>query len=616
MLNFLKKSKPSSPVYKCMLCHNTFTESEMSPVDSLCNTCCWEASDNFNSVINKIEKLQEMDEEAGNAGNLRGQMSFYKLMLKYMYDYKEAYYDKGINLVSQDFNQMVQNAQKVYDGVLEILLEGSMQRNIILDGDNIPFTDEQWFHLLGEQHSAIDKILSMCDTMDRVGIGFSDGRSVGAQFLEMAIELLIYLAVVDGEIDEVEKQIIMELLQVDDIDYYIEAVEKRVKEKGPFSLGIPECMDVFIKADQKLIRNGSDSAAAISVLILLKEMGILFLYRSCTDIIPEKTAELYQYLLNINNLLAMNYLPMDSLEEFCETEMKEVDVKDLSDQNTQNFQNTQESLEELMAELNGLIGLGRVKNDLNSLINLIKVQKMREERGFKPIPISLHLVFSGNPGTGKTTVARLLARIYKSLGLLSTGQLIETDRSGLVAGYVGQTAIKTQEIISKAKGGILFIDEAYSLTENGSNEDYGQEAIDILVKAMEDGRADLVVIVAGYPKEMENFLNSNPGLRSRFNKFIEFDDYSAEDLILILKTMCTKAGLILSDKAEQQAYSYYVKQKSLHLPAFANARDVRNYYEKALVNQANRLSRIENVTDSMLFSIEYEDLVSIALEAE
>ncbi|BCJ97767.1 AAA family ATPase [Anaerocolumna chitinilytica] len=610
MLNFLKKSKPSSPVYKCILCNNTFTESEMSPVDSLCDACSCEASDNFKSLINKIEKLQEMDEEAGNAGNLRGQMSFYKLILKYMYDYKEAYYDKGINLVSQDFNQMIQNAQMVYDGVLEILLEDSKQRNIILEEDNIPLTDEQWFQLLGEQHSAIDKILSMCDTMDRVGIGFSDGRSVGTQFLEMAIELLIYLSVVDGEIDEVEKQIIMELLQVDDIDYYIQAVEKRVKENGPYSLEIPECMDVFIKADQKLIRNGSDSAAAISVLILLKEMGILFLYRSCSDIVPEKIAELYQYLLNINNLLAMNYLPMDSLEEFCEAEIEEVAVKDL------NTQDTQESLEELMAELNGLIGLDRVKSDLNSLINLIKVQKMREERGFKRIPISLHLVFSGNPGTGKTTVARLLARIYKSLGLISTGQLIETDRSGLVAGYVGQTAIKTQEIISKAKGGILFIDEAYSLTENGGNEDYGQEAIDILVKAMEDGRADLVVIVAGYPKEMENFLNSNTGLRSRFNKFIEFDDYSAEDLILILKTMCTKAGLTLSDKAEQQAYSYYVKQKSMHLPAFANARDVRNYYEKALVNQANRLSRVENVTDSMLFSIEYDDLVSIALETE
>jgi len=190
--------------------------------------------------------------------------------------------------------------------------------------------------------------------------------------------------------------------------------------------------------------------------------------------------------------------------------------------------------------------------------------------------------------------------------LVSKGQLIETDRSGLVGGYVGQTALKTQEVISKAKGGILFIDEAYSLTENRGESDFGTEAVDTLVKAMEDHRADLVVIVAGYPEPMERFLDSNPGLRSRFNKFIVFDDYSAEELLLILQSMCKKANLRLSSQAEDSSYSFF--QKQCGLDTFANARDVRNFFEKALVNQANRLAQMEDLSDEMLFAIEYEDI--------
>ena len=181
-----------------------------------------------------------------------------------------------------------------------------------------------------------------------------------------------------------------------------------------------------------------------------------------------------------------------------------------------------------MEELNDLVGLEKLKKDVKELVELMKVQKMREERGMKTAKISKHLVFSGNPGTGKTTVARILASIYKQEGILSKGQLVEVDRSGLVAGFVGQTAIKTQEKIEEAMGGILFIDEAYALVKEG--QDYGQEAIDTILKAMEDKRDDFVVIVAGYPDLMKTFIESNPGLRSRFNKYFYFDDYNAEEL--------------------------------------------------------------------------------------
>ena len=266
------------------------------------------------------------------------------------------------------------------------------------------------------------------------------------------------------------------------------------------------------------------------------------------------------------------------------------------------------TLEELLAELDGLCGLEKVKADVKSLINLVKVRRLREEAGLPVPPMSLHLVFLGNPGTGKTTVARLLAKIYHAMGVLSRGQLVEVDRSGLVAGFVGQTAIKTGEVVQKAIGGVLFIDEAYALASQDNANDFGHEAVEVLLKGMEDHRDDLIVIVAGYTGPMERFIHSNPGLESRFNKYFHFDDYDAGELLAIFRSLCKKNGYALSPEGEAWAEGALRELYENRDENFGNARDVRNLFERAVARQADRVAGLESPTREQLMELRAEDL--------
>ncbi len=266
------------------------------------------------------------------------------------------------------------------------------------------------------------------------------------------------------------------------------------------------------------------------------------------------------------------------------------------------------SLEELLAELDGLCGLDKVKEDVKGLINLVKVRGLRAEAGLPVPPMSLHLVFMGNPGTGKTTVARLLAKIYHAVGVLSKGQLVEVDRSGLVAGFVGQTALKTQEAVDKALGGVLFIDEAYALANQDNANDFGREAIEVLLKGMEDHRDDLIVIVAGYTDLMGDFIHANPGLESRFNKYFYFEDYDGKQLAEIFRSVCKKNGYTLDEETDQAAAEAFQVMYDRRDENFGNARDVRNIFEAAVARQANRVAAMEAPGKEDLMALTAADL--------
>lgn len=267
-----------------------------------------------------------------------------------------------------------------------------------------------------------------------------------------------------------------------------------------------------------------------------------------------------------------------------------------------------EKVEDIIKDLDNMIGLESVKQEVHNLVNLLKVRKLREDRGFKQPSIAMHLVFVGNPGTGKTTVARKLAKIYKCLGILEKGHLIETDRSGMIAGYMGQTTEKVTELIDSALGGILFIDEAYALINNKQEGDFGQEAIDTLLKQMEDRRGEFIVIVAGYPEPMEKFLDANPGLRSRFNKFITFDDYNITELFSIFEGICKENDYTFDEEVKDKVLLDIGNMLANKNANFANAREIRTYFENVVNRQANRIVE-KGITDSQeLLSIRVEDL--------
>jgi Cdc6-like AAA superfamily ATPase len=321
------------------------------------------------------------------------------------------------------------------------------------------------------------------------------------------------------------------------------------------------------------------------------------------DVNPKELA----YFSKITDTLHSNAAKLDARLKMSLSGAEDAEPSNNKDTSKPDKDAAPQTIEKCIAQLHSLVGMASIKREVETLINVAKVFTIRKQRGL-PVPdVSFHMVFSGNPGTGKTTVARIIAHVYGCLGLLKKGQLVEVDRSGLVANYVGQTATKTKKVIETAIGGVLFIDEAYALANN-SGEDFGHEAIEVLLKAMEDHRDELVVIVAGYGNKMSAFLASNPGLRSRFPRDISFPDYSGDELCEIFTLTANQNKYAVSEDAAAVLKVDFEKIVQNKGPDFANARDVRNIFERAISMQANRIGSLTSIDDVELTAITTQDI--------
>lgn len=421
---------------------------------------------------------------------------------------------------------------------------------------------------------------------DRINTGFRENLRY-----EM-LKFLAYLSTADGIFTQTEADFVKEATGFDATEGMLKAIigsehlmAAEYLEKPPFAL---KCC-VLADAGE---RTKEHKRCAVTYINTFRNMGQSYI--ACNDVTSDEEIRRLTAYVGMMEKFAREYGLLAPKGSIKETEVKK------------------KTVDEALEELNSLTGLDAVKQDVNSLVNLMQVQKIREERGMKQPSVSKHLVFAGNPGTGKTTVARLLAGIYYSLGVLSKGHLVEVDRSGLVSGYIGQTATKVMDAVNSAMGGILFIDEAYTLTAGKKEGDFGQEAVDTLLKAMEDNRDNLVVIVAGYTDLMEEFLDSNPGLRSRFNKYILFEDYTPKQLLDITKSMAAKQDYVLSEEAKLKTLNYFETRCANKPENFANAREARNYLEHAIAKQAGRIVAMKkdnkDIDKDTLMTIEAEDL--------
>ena len=445
------------------------------------------------------------------------------------------------------------------------------------------YYDDAFKKIIKEKGKTFIEVKDLLDQYNEVPtIKSSMNETTLAQTLESyLIQLFVYLSRLNREVDFREVEFVTMLLQK---NLSKEAMEISSSKAGAIDLHDPDLFIMIHMIDKKLAK---------TVINTIEEIGLLFIAVDGHSDIQEIKA-LTDIIFEIRHAIR-------SLDKKSDTVHEAIDMIKTADESEQD-------MEANLDELNELIGLEQIKAEISGLINLIKVRKLREDQDLPVLPMSFHLVFSGNPGTGKTTVARILAKIYKNLGVISKGELVEVDPSGLVAGFVGQTAIKVSKVIESAKGGVLFIDEAYSLTPNGSQSDYGSEAIEVLLKAMEDQRGDLVVIVAGYTNEMDTFLNSNPGLKSRFNKFIHFVDYTPEELLDIFLLMSNKNGYKLSDDANSELKKLITVIYDNKTENFANARIIRNMFESVIQIQANRVIEIKSPSKDELQDITVEDI--------
>ena len=452
----------------------------------------------------------------------------------------------------------------------------------------------------------LNKSYDVCDALMRADVGSvrTEGRQLKVLFKNDLAFFGAHLAEVDGSVAESELSFIQTTLGYPAGSPIIGSLRTRQRIANLATNTVPQSLKYAVLSDagNKLAPDPFKRQASMIFYDTFRVFGKALLGQRAHDVSGMDAERLTAYLERMERMLKEYAVWRPSSQ-------KSYRVVEPGTR-AQTEEERKGELDELLSELSSLIGLEGVKQQVNTIVNLIQVQQMREALGMKVADISKHMVFLGNPGTGKTTVARLLAKIYGALGVLRTGQLVEVDRSGLVRGYVGQTATRTQEVIEEAMGGLLFIDEAYALTVDKGQGDFGQEAVDTLLKAMEDHRDDLVVIVAGYTDLMEKFLDSNPGLRSRFATAIFFDDYTADELMGILLQNLKKQEYQLSPAAKKKAQEMIERRVANKPDNFANARDIRNFMERAIANHAVRVAGLKEAKGNkrILSTIKVEDL--------
>lgn len=461
-----------------------------------------------------------------------------------------------------------------------------------------------------EKNTSLEQMILHCEDICKLlkearVADLNKDSEISESFRFGLIKFGVYISDVDGVISDEEYTCMKTILGTcPDASVLRELRHREKLSENEYGSGIPLLLKYAVLADAKKIipRDPFRQQKAQIVVDTYKLFGqqMMASQHECNEAASRKMTAYVDRMTDFIKEFGVSYNSSEKMYpvSFATAEVKECDP---------------EELEKMLEDFNALVGLTAVKKEVNSLVNLLKVQKLRKDNGLPISDVSKHMVFSGNPGTGKTTVARTLAGIYRNLGILKGGQLIEVDRSGLVKGFVGQTAPRVMEVVDSALGGILFIDEAYTLTVGKGTGDFGQEAVDTLLKAMEDHRDDLIVIVAGYPELMDEFLNSNPGLKSRFNKFIQFEDYTPDEQVKILEGMCKKQEYVLSDEAKAYTKEFFTERMKQPELNFANARDVRNYLEKAISNHACRVVNIENATKEDLQTIMLDDVEKIEM---